>query len=1755
VPAALAQGQAQQQAFGRLVLRDTLGRETEPLEIRELRVRVRIVGGVALTEIEQTFFNPQPRQAEGVFYFPVPAGASICRFAMYVEGKLVEGELVERARAREAYESYVTRFRDPALMEWQEGNVFKTRIFPIPPRGPRRILLAYTQYLRIVNGERQFVYPLVSKTTQATPIGRFELDAEVSGVARGTKAEVPAYPDAEVTSRRDGARVRLARERFRPEHDFLLRYTPSRGGPVELLTDRRQGEDGFFLLSYVVSAGSSPSPIRPEGRTPNAQEGRDVVVMFDTSLSRRADDYRAQLAFARTVLSKLGPQDRFAVLSFDAEPRLHHQAFVSGGQAAEAAFGNLKAILPLGGTNLEAAFGALDAFLEKNAPRGRPDVVLLGDGIPTLGETASDKLVAKVAPLLERRRARFHAVAMGSQHERLTLRELARRTGGLLRVVVPGDSVEREAERFAQAIARDLAPAPTMSFSGVEVHGLFPPQPDTPLPGEEVVLLGRYKAAGKLTVTVREQGAPDQAATFGLPETDSRNVFIPRLWARERLDALLLQPQTPEAIKEITGLSQEFTLITPYTSFLVLESEAEYARWSIARHQRRRYWEEMGKLRTAPPPEEVRPAPKPEAPPKPPPFTFADLDLGHLTRGYMEGRVVSTALASLCLEVYYRFLPVYRRGEGGPPAAAPPQEGEPRPNVAVSPSQAPPLPSQLEARPSLSRGPWKTDAAPVRLDAYRAPLEDDLNVARGGEDFLANVPLGGPEPPPETPPSQPGDGRRAAGGSTRHAESSVMAGIIWHARVQHPDGHWGDPGYEETSLMLLAFSGAGYTETKGRYKETVRKGLDWLTSQQDAKGQIGRCAYDHALATFALSEAYGLTANKAREAAVQRAVDRLAELQVQEKGERRGWGEPGGRSDPFVTTWAAFALKSAVCVELKVPQATLDGLRAYLDEITAENGTVGADGKPKGNEVHLLHTAGVLLARIFLGGDEENSQKILAMANLLWPLLMAPGPMAPDGAYLRYFVTLSMFQMGGEWWQNWNRHFRDALVKAQRLSPPEQRGSWDPEGIWVRGRRPPGPPPDAAARIADALRQARAGPPTEGGYRAFARALALADDPEVLRKTLRDARRASAEVRALVQVRIALLLIAERRSDDALAELRTAYEAAGRPDNILAYIIGTLRQAGRTRDALDLLIAEANAGRATDWRRRMAATLLFDPAAGVADPVAFLGERLKGKPGRHVELKAAVAHLASVERRHDVAVPLWSQAYAESGRAEEHIEPYIRELEDTDRHGEALDLLLREAGEGRLSDWRLRSIADLLLDDRAGVNDAAARIAHDLAGQPKVRLAVLAATAEEAERWHSRHPALAATLYAKAYEESGRREGYRMGHVRALRKLGSQPEAEQLLILDARDEHRISPWRMQELAEIILGDPAHAAAPDRYGEEVFRDRPRACLALKLALADRLVNLHRDDLADRLYAEVYLAAGRPAALVQRYVDGLVRRSDHAKAIEELERVIPAGCHTRLAFESLATCYANAGRPQSDVLRAVTSEAELFPSDPQPRVRLAEHFERLGQADAALACRAEAVRLQPDDRVLHRGLLEGAVAAGRFELAREALAEIARRFSDAHELWDDEAIARLVADVRRAAKTPASVAFEEELTRYVVEDLAVVATSDTAESGAFLHVIEPSGEDCHWWGRASSIGGWVDYPTGADGNRTVYRLRSAPAGAYRIELDGFYGERTAKATVRVYRRRFAADESVKSYSVELPKTGGRVPVCTVEIPATK
>src|SRR5690606_4374999 len=137
-------------------------------------VKVRIAGNVARTEIDETFANDTDDELEGIYRFPLPPGAQIERLALEVDGNLVEGEFVEKGRAsaiwRGAIQSAAPKapkpkeeiiwvpgpWDDPALLEWKRGGRFELRIFPIPKRGSRRVVIAYTETIPAFAGMRRY---------------------------------------------------------------------------------------------------------------------------------------------------------------------------------------------------------------------------------------------------------------------------------------------------------------------------------------------------------------------------------------------------------------------------------------------------------------------------------------------------------------------------------------------------------------------------------------------------------------------------------------------------------------------------------------------------------------------------------------------------------------------------------------------------------------------------------------------------------------------------------------------------------------------------------------------------------------------------------------------------------------------------------------------------------------------------------------------------------------------------------------------------------------------------------------------------------------------------------------------------------------------------------------------------------------------------------------------------------------------------------------------------------------------------------------------------------------------------------------------------------------------------------------------------------------------------------------------------------------------------------------------------------------
>lgn len=129
------------------------------ISIKKLNVNVSVVGDIAITTYDMEFYNPKNRVLEGELSFPLGENQSVTRFALDISGNLREAVVVEKEKARVAFESTVRKRIDPALLEQTKGNNYKARIYPIPARGYKRVVVAFQQKLVLSNESYYYKLP------------------------------------------------------------------------------------------------------------------------------------------------------------------------------------------------------------------------------------------------------------------------------------------------------------------------------------------------------------------------------------------------------------------------------------------------------------------------------------------------------------------------------------------------------------------------------------------------------------------------------------------------------------------------------------------------------------------------------------------------------------------------------------------------------------------------------------------------------------------------------------------------------------------------------------------------------------------------------------------------------------------------------------------------------------------------------------------------------------------------------------------------------------------------------------------------------------------------------------------------------------------------------------------------------------------------------------------------------------------------------------------------------------------------------------------------------------------------------------------------------------------------------------------------------------------------------------------------------------------------------------------------------------
>ncbi|HEY5311135.1 MAG TPA: VIT and VWA domain-containing protein, partial [Pirellulales bacterium] len=394
------------------------------LSVGEHTVSVDIRDQLARTVVEESFVNHTDQSLEGVFTFPLPADASISGFGMWIGDELVEADVVEKERAREIFETLLRERADPALLEWSGGNLFKARVFPIPPHAAKRIRLSYTQVLPWRGGGYRYQYPLASDMLKQHPLERLAIDVRIDSALPLERVACPTHA-ARLDRSAHAARVEFVAQSYVPTRDFEVEIQPSTRRSEAVLVTHHRGDDGYFMLQLMPPSAEGSWQRRAAA---DAGQPLELLVLADTSASIDAASRSRQAELIDALLASLIPRDKFNLATCDVDCRWAFERPLAAEPKQLAAARQFFDQRPARGwTDLDQAFASA---LKQCGPETQ--VIYLGDGIATTGNADPAAFARRLERLYRGQHGRFHAVALSSSYEPIVLAAIARLGGGSL---------------------------------------------------------------------------------------------------------------------------------------------------------------------------------------------------------------------------------------------------------------------------------------------------------------------------------------------------------------------------------------------------------------------------------------------------------------------------------------------------------------------------------------------------------------------------------------------------------------------------------------------------------------------------------------------------------------------------------------------------------------------------------------------------------------------------------------------------------------------------------------------------------------------------------------------------------------------------------------------------------------------------------------------------------------------------------------------------------------------------------------------------------------------------------------------------------------------------------------------------------------------------------------------------------------------------------------------------------------------------
>ena len=517
----------------RIYPRMQLNRTGTTMQISDLKVDVKVLGKMATTTFDFNFYNPERRILEGQFIFPLGEGQRVSRFAMDVNGKLREAVVVEKKKGQQVFESIVRKNIDPGLLEKTKRNNYKARVYPIPSKGYKRVVIAYEHELTTENGQLLYQLPLFFGTT----IANFKLVVEVF------KKKAELNQKNSLTN----FQFKQWNENYKAEHEkqnykaeTLLSFTvPQPQETPDVFVDEAKLQAGrnAFYLNFT-----------PEKEKRKKQLPKHITIVWDASFSMQKRNLEKELNILDLYFKKIGVV-KVDLIPFSYRPIKKQTFKISKGNWSE-----LKKALEA--INYESAsdFSTLDFS------RFRTDEVLFfTDGLHTLNDLEFPLGKAPVIPISSKTQTNY-----------ICLKYIAAKTGGTYLNVT-----SMSKEQVMEALTEQTFQFISAEFEKGALAETYPAVAQTIQSDFSYVgILKRPKVKLKLNFGFGSTVTYSKTVEINTGNLSESKGLVEKMWAYKKLADLELQSEkNKSAIKE---LAQDYTIVTGNTSLIVLDRIEDY---------------------------------------------------------------------------------------------------------------------------------------------------------------------------------------------------------------------------------------------------------------------------------------------------------------------------------------------------------------------------------------------------------------------------------------------------------------------------------------------------------------------------------------------------------------------------------------------------------------------------------------------------------------------------------------------------------------------------------------------------------------------------------------------------------------------------------------------------------------------------------------------------------------------------------------------------------------------------------------------------------------------------------------------------------------------------------------------------------------------------------------------------------------------------------------------------------------------------